>query len=414
MTPRSAALLLALALVAAACGARSELAVSAGTSGAGTSGAGSGGGSGGAACSSQTFGPQTTFAVGPMPYSVAVGDFDGDGRLDLVVANFDDDTGSTVSVLRGTGAGSFEAQATFSVGMGPWSVTVGDFDHDGHLDVATANLGEGTISVLLGTGEGGFGLESAFPAGPGPASMAVGDFDEDGALDLVVGDLMGTVRVLLGTGAGSFGPPAAFASGALSWSVAVGDFDEDGHLDLAVGGSNDAPSTVSVLLGTGKGTFGPPTMFAVGGGPTTVAVGDFDGDGHLDLVAANDAGGSVSILLGTGTGSFGAQMVVGAGPGPSAVAVADFDGDGHPDLAVTDLGGGGADTVTVLLGTGTGSFVHQTAFAVGAAPYAVAVGDFDGDGHPDLAVANSLEDEMPATQLGTVSILLDVCGGAGG
>jgi hypothetical protein len=247
----------------------------------------------------------------------------------------------------------------------------------------------------------------------------VGDFNGDGTLDLAVanpnssaagsGNDSATVSILLGTGTGSFGAKTDFGTGRGSNSVAVGDFNGDGKLDLAVAGGS---ATVSILLGTGTGSFGAKTDFGTGGA-SSVAVGDFNGDGKLDLVAAS-GGDTVSILLGAGTGSFGAKTDFGTGSGPYSVAVGDFNGDGNLDLAVTNSGDSFAGepiidprTVSILLGTGTGSFGAKTDFGTDSLPVSVAVGDFNGDGKLDLAVANLgsffVSDPGPAT----VSILLN-------
>ncbi|MEK6289352.1 MAG: FG-GAP-like repeat-containing protein, partial [Acidobacteriota bacterium] len=230
--------------------------------------------------------------------------------------------------------------------------------------------------------------------------VAVGDFNGDGKLDLAVAnELSAIVSILLGTGTGSFGAKTDFGTGGLPRSVAVRDFNGDGKLDLAVANSGD--NTVSILLGTGTGSFGAKTDFGTGQSPFSVAVGDFNGDGKLDLATANGNGASVSILLGTGTGSFGAKTDFGTDTFPFfpfSVAVGDFNGDGKLDLAVANLNG---DTVSIRLGTGTGSFGTKTDFATGSRPASVAVGDLNGDGKLDLAVANDSDS--------TVSILLNAC-----
>ncbi|MFI5364601.1 MAG: FG-GAP-like repeat-containing protein [Candidatus Binatia bacterium] len=364
-----------------------------------------------AGCSAPSFGVATTFGVGNGPDSVAVGDFSGDGHLDLAVVNgFDNPVPGTVSVLLGTGTGSFGAATNFAVGAFPGSVAVGDFNGDGHLDLAVANGFPSTVSILLGTGTGSFGAATNFTVGFGADSVAIGDFNGDGHLDLATanaGD--NTVSILLGTGTGSFGAATNFGVGTYPTSVAVGDFNGDGHLDLAVANGND--STVSILLGTGTGSFGAATNFGVGTYtyyPSSVAVGDFNGDGHLDLATANE--GTVSVLLGTGTGSFGAATSFGVGCGspdtPDSVAVGDFNGDGHLDLAVAihNDNEGACNTVSVFLGTGTGNFGAETPFGVGDGPWSVAIGDFNGDGHLDLAVVNGGDN--------TVSVLLNGCGAA--
>jgi hypothetical protein len=348
-----------------------------------------------------------TFAAGLDPQSVAVGDFNGDGKLDLAVADYAPlGVSGTVSVLLGNGDGSFQAARTFAAGIGPRSVAVGDFNADGKLDLAVVGYGEEclngycyphsdeTVRVLLGNGDGSFRPAVSYAAGGGPVSVAVGDFNGDDAPDLAVadaGDLQGNgagVSVLLGNGDGSFQAARTFAAGLGPRSVAVGDFNGDGHLDLAV--ANYSGSNVSVLLGSGDGSFRPGVSYATGSRPVSVAVGDFNGDGHLDLAVANYSGDSVSVLLGSGDGTFQASPSYFAGTQPRSVAVGDFTGAGIPDLAVADAGDslGRGEGVSVLLGNGDGTFQAGHTYAAGPGPESVAVGDFNGDGILDLVVAN--------------------------
>jgi uncharacterized repeat protein (TIGR01451 family) len=341
-----------------------------------------------------SFGPAANFAVGPTPFSVAVGDFNGDGRPDLVAGSV---TSDTVSILLGTGTGAFGAVASAVAGLYPRAVAIGDLNGDGRPDLAVANSTSNTVSILLGTGTGTFGAATAFAAGTGPYSVAVGDLNGDGRSDLAVANgATNSVSVLLGSGTGAFGAATAFAVGTTPYSVAIGDLNGDGRPDLAV--ANSISNTVSILLGTGTGTgtFGAATAFAVGTGPYSVAIGDLNGDGLPDLVVANANSNSVSILLGTGTGAFGAATNFAVGTYPQSVVIGDLNGDGRPDLAVANRD---SNDVSILLGTGAGAFGAATAVAVGTYPVSVAIGDLNGDAKPDLAVANEGSN--------TVSILLN-------
>jgi hypothetical protein len=334
------------------------------------------------------------FDAGSSPYSVAVGDFNGDGTPDLAVAN--DVSNGTVSVLLGNGDGTFQAARSFATGTFPNSVAVGDFNRDGTPDLAVADYGDsqgngGGVSVLLGNGDGTFQAARAFAAGSVPRSVAVGDFNGDGKLDLAVANYVypnGTVSVLLGNGDGTFQGARSFAAGDLPESVAVGDFNRDGTPDLAVANNG---STVSVLLGNGDGSFQAARNFAAGSSPYSVAVGDFNGDGTPDLAVANAGNvGTVSVLLGNGDGSFQAATSYAAGTVPESVAVGDFNGDGLPDLAVAGFGG-----VRDLLGNGDGTFLtSRVSYVAGSGTTSVAVGDFNGDGSADLAVANSASNDV--------------------
>jgi hypothetical protein len=192
------------------------------------------------------------------------------------------------------------------------------------LDLAIPNFGSDNVSILLGTGTGSFGTATNFTAGDEPTSVAVGDFNNDTNLDLAVANQESdNVSILLGTGTGSFGPPTNFTAGNGPTSVAVGNFNGDTNLDLAV--ANFVSNNVSILLGTGTGSFGPPTNFPAGSGPVSVAIGKFNGDAFEDLAIANQFSSDVSILLGTGTGSFGAPINYPVGNTPLEVAVGEFN-----------------------------------------------------------------------------------------
>ena len=292
-----------------------------------------------------TFAPATNFAVGDGPYAVAVGDFNGDGKTDLVVAN---DHSHNVSILLGNGSGDFGLATNFDVGIQPHSVAVGDFNGDGKQDLAVPNTQGGTASILLGIGNGGFGAATNFAVGGFSTSVAVGDFNGDGEQDLAVANsATRDVSILLGTGTGTFSAAIDIEVGATPLnSVAVGDFNGDGKLDLAV---VDVGNGVSIHLGNGSGGFGTATKFAVGGfSPLAVVVGDFNGDGKQDLAVANSGSNNVSILLGNGSGAFGAAINFGVGNSPISVAVGDFNGDGKQDLATANIG---SDDVSILLNT---------------------------------------------------------------
>jgi hypothetical protein len=368
------------------------------------------------------FAPQETFAAGSGPFYVAVADFNGDGRPDLVLAN---SSSNTVSVLLNTTAPgattpSFAAQETFATGSTPSSLAVADFNGDGIADLAVANQNDNTVSVLFNTTAPGattpsFAAQQTFATGSVPLSVAVADLNGDGKLDLVVAnDLSNTVTVLLNTTAAgtttpSFSPQETFATGSDPASVVVADFNGDGKPDLAV--ANNASSTVSVLLNTtapGATTpsFSPQRTFAIGFLAFSMTVADVNGDGRADLIAANSNSNSVSVLLnttapGASTPSFAAQETFATGMSPSSVAVADFNGDGEPDLVVANFT---SNTVSVLLNARvpiaiTPSFASQATFATGSVPQSVAVADFNGDGRRDLVVAD--------TASGTLLVLLN-------
>jgi len=316
------------------------------------------------------------------PDSIAVGDFNGDGKLDLAICNQEGgDLANTLFVLLGDGAGNFTLASSFATGRDPVSVVVGDFNGDGRLDLAVSNLVSGTISIMLGDGTGSFTLFSSVFTNNG-SEVAVGDFNGDGKLDLAVTSFNGDfVSILLGDGTGNFNLASTVFTGDNPSSIGVGDFNGDGILDLVV--TNYESYTVSILLGDGKGNFAPAPGAATGDSPSSAVVGDFNGDGKLDLAITNFWGKTLTILLGDGTGNFTAGSSPTVGLHGGLVVTGDFNGDGNLDLAVV----GGYGEIVILLGDGAGNFVPTSSPAFNRA-WTLAVGDFNGDGKLDLAVSN--------------------------
>jgi uncharacterized protein (TIGR03437 family) len=289
------------------------------------------------------FRPGANLKAGTSPVAIATGDFNGDGKLDLLVANY---VANTISLLLGNGDGTFRPFTTLNAN-GPTALAVGDFNGDGKLDLAVANANSSSVSIWLGNGNGTFRPEPDIGVGAAPVSILVGDFNGDGKPDLAVANQKsGNVSILLGTGTGVFQPILTFAAGQAPTSIALGDFNRDGKLDLAVLNANGSTSTVSVLLGNGTGSFQPPLSFSAGTTASFLLSADLNGDGKLDLVVANTASSNISILLGLGSGFFQFPLSFAVGNGPAWIGLIDFNANGKPDLIVANSS---SDNLSVLL-----------------------------------------------------------------
>jgi hypothetical protein len=350
------------------------------------------------------FATETNYPTGPFAQWIALGDFNGDARVDLAVANYDAwNTGPVkLSLLLGNGNGTFQPAVNHAAGRGTAAVATADFDGDGKLDAATANYESKDVSVLLGNGDGTLRAPVAYTVGANPRSIVAADFDGDGRADLATANYgSDSASVLRGNGDGTFQTQVSFAAGPRPRSVAVGDFNSDGKADLALPNAVHVlhgPTTVSILRGNGDATFQPPVTHGVGSIPSWVAVADFDADGSADLAVVNHDSSDVSVLRGNGNGTFQSAVQYPVGAGPYAVATADFDGDGTIDLATASVYAGG---VTLRYGNGDGTFQAPTQHSPGGSPVALAAGDLNADGRPDLAVAKMTS--------GAVSVLLSTC-----
>ena len=334
--------------------------------------------------------PGATVSVGQTPWSVAVGDIDGDGDLDLLSTS-SRTTGvpGTVSIRLNDGRGLFTGSQEVNVELDPQSVAVGDFDGDGDLDFVTSNYNSSTLSVRYNDGTGTFPSGQTVYLPVDPSMIKVGDIDGDGDLDFVVARLNGsTVGVVLNDGA-SFRVGPSVSVGSSPLSLVLGDVDSDGDVDLLVAhaAASSSASKVSVCLNNGSGTFGVSQSLPISTDPWDIATGDIDGDGDLDLLLANfTSSNTVSVRRNNGTGTFSGNQEVTIGTAPFRVMLSDVDGDSDLDLLAASYS---SNMLSLQLNDGSGNYTalpnitlanaQNVNVAVGAC-----FGDVDLDGDLDL------------------------------
>lgn len=331
----------------------------------------------------------TEYSVGLLPTDVAVADFNHDGKPDLAVSSASGNgLNGEASVLFGNGDGTFQEQVSYTVGFNCESIAAGDLDGDGNLDLVVPCGFGSTVAVLLGNSDGSFRPQVTYATAGAPWGVVLGDFNGDGKPDVAVSTFSNVASVLLGNGDGTLQPHRDFGVGVGSTALTAGDFNGDGHLDLAVSNDNfGRTGDISVLLGVGDGTFLPEVRYTAGKQPEGLTATDLNHDGNLDLAVANYASGSVSVFMGNGDGTFAPQVTYAAGDGPTDVVAGDFNGDGILDLAVSD-GFSSAPAATILIGNANGSFGRRMTFPGASGPAGLQAGDFNGDGKLDLAIAD--------------------------
>nr|WP_242512256.1 VCBS repeat-containing protein [Pseudolysobacter antarcticus] len=368
------------------------------------------------------FSTRQSFAAGTGPTSVAAADLNMDGKLDLIMPNYDDNTFSVLlnATMSADSLESFTQRQTFATDARPYVVAIADINGDGIPDVITANQDSDTICVFLNTTTPGatqitFSPRQAFSTGAQPSDVISADVNGDGRPDLIVTNFAaGSVSVLLnttppGASSSSFSTLQSFSVGLHGIESVAIDINGDGRPDLAT--VNAIDNTVSVLVnvtppGAATASFASQQTFATELAPQSIVAADVNGDGKLDLIIANTLSNSVSVLLNTteqasAVASFSAQHSFPTGAHPFSVAYADIDGDGKPDIIVASYKDSTVSVLrnTTMPGAATPNFATQQTFATGGYPFWVTATDLNGDGKPDLIVAD--------TGISAVSILLN-------
>ena len=391
-----------------------------------------------------TFAPKVDYTVGSgfVPRSLVIGDINSDGKPDIVLASSSVvGDGNAISIFLGNGNGTFASHvdSAFSGELVLWAVAIGDVNGDGKIDVVTGNYDTNTVNVLLGNGKGSFTSTVNSPTASKPLSLIPVDINGDGKLDLIVRGIA-DVTVMLGQGNGTFTEGMTYSiegsTFAPSQSAVATDIDRDGKIDIVTTGrhkldillghgdgtfavsrgrpggiasrhlvvadvnhdgradvilSNDGATSVGVLRGNGDGTFAARVDYDIGSIPSSIISSDLNNDGNADLVVANSKS-AISVLLGAGDGTFSGSVDYPAGPVGSIITT-DINNDGKQDIVVitvdvpTNDGDGGTipGSVGVLMGNGTGTFAAKINYPV---PVSVVAADLNGDGHVDLVALN--------------------------
>jgi FG-GAP-like repeat/RTX calcium-binding nonapeptide repeat (4 copies) len=329
--------------------------------------------------------------VGKTPSAIVAGNLIGPGN-DLVITNA---KANSISVLLNTGNGAFLPAINLKTGgKKPTGIALGDFNGDNRLDIAVTNKGSGNISVFFNDGDGTFSVPVLFTAGKAPGKLRAADVTGDGKIDLVMLSGSNKVTILANDGTGGFSPSSKLPTGGRgSVDLVLGDFSGDGRTDIAI--ANAGSKNVTLLPADPTFLFGPPLPFKVSGSPRSLAVGDIDDDGALDLAVSHRISKFVSVLLNVSSGGVAAfdpeLKVETGGRAPSAIALEDIDLDGHDDLVLTDST---ASAISVLLNTGPANFLQAVTFDLDQnglrKNVALVATDLNEDGRPDFAVANAV------------------------
>lgn len=329
------------------------------------------------------FAPAANYSTAATAFCVHSGDFNEDGHPDLAVANF---LGNNISILIGSASGTFAPPVHYTVLPLPFAVTSADVNNDTHLDLVVASSANNGLSILTGNGTGAFTTLATPPTTTtNPIFVVATDLNGDGNVDLAVAcPPLNYVAVFIGNGAAGFASGVTYTCGTAPRHIVAKDFNNDTKPDLAV--VNDQSNDVAILINSGTGTFGPATSYQTGMNPYAVDAGDFNNDGKLDLAVAHFSQNHISVLIGNGNGTFAAPVNFAAGSQMQSIVSRDFNGDGKVDLATANYG---TNNASIYLGNGNGTFASARNYATAAGPLHLTAADFDSNGKIDLAVACS-------------------------
>lgn len=366
---------------------------------------------------------QIAFMEGPsypvcaQPISLITVDLNQDERLDAAVVC---DGDSTVGILLARLDGTFSPFVSVSTNIQPVSLASGDFDGDGQNDIAVAGR-IGMVSIWLGTGAGTFTSDFSQTVKASPYSIASSDLDVDGIPDVVTANYLGPeVSTFKGNGNGTLQPATSFEIAGPPWesvpqSVVATDLSSDGIPDLVI--ANGAESAVVVLLGLPNGGYSQlATLVAPGVFTTSLALADLNHDTNSDIIVGNwDT--TVSVFLGEGAGVFQPPVAYATGTsntsGNTGLAVADFNGDGHVDVAASAVN---SKRISILEGRGDGSFYPAYVFTTPSnrsGPRELSIADIDGNGRPDIVYVGSQfgdTEHLVQTMMNDVIFLSDFSG----
>ncbi|MBL7935323.1 MAG: T9SS type A sorting domain-containing protein [Bacteroidia bacterium] len=314
--------------------------------------------------------------------SMTHGDFNGDGNLDLVVTNRDL---NNISVFLGNGDATFASAVNYNVGVLPKAIQTADFNEDGLLDLVVANYNSNNISILLGTGNGVFSNSLNYLVGTNPCYVVCKDFNGDSHVDLAVANNSSSnTSILFGDGLGIFSTSSILLNGTNPRSLASSDFNNDGKYDLAIVNTSnvDAISYLSIFIANGLGGFGAATTYSIELQASSIVSSDFNNDGISDLAITNfNSYKKMDILIGNGTGGFTPPVKYNTSQsGSYSLIAADFNNDGKLDLLNSNY-----SSFSIYTGKNNGTFSTAIDYpGIGI----TTEGDFNNDGNLDIAIKN--------------------------